>query len=450
MRPVILFLLVILFTNPMQGQLYIGAGAQVHMRGNTQLTLQDMNLLNNGIFFPGSGAVSFTGNNSSGIGGTQTTVFHLLEINKPNGGTVLMQVPAEVLNTVSFTAGNLNLNGNTLNLGTTGSLLGEKESSRMVGSNGGHVLFSSILNNPNATNPANLGLVISTAQNLGTVLIRRGHQSQVNNYGTGNSILRYYDIVPVSPAPFSATFRINYFDGELNGINENGLVFWNSLDTVHWRNEDFTSGNININYIEKTGISSFGRWTLSSSNNALPVKFTLFNLKCEGGKAIVTWKTAQEQNSSHYNIEKSTDGINWIVIGSVPAAGYSNTEKSYLLVDNNPIEKSYYRIAQYDMDRRVSYSNILKSSCTMKEFFTVWPNPFTDRLVINLGADRQSLATIKIFDSKGALVKTQEAAILNGINQLTVNTQALPAGAYILSAVWHNGQEKRTVQVIKQ
>lgn len=450
MRPIIFFLLVLLLIKTTQGQLYISAGGQVRMLGNAQLTLQNMNLLNNGNFSPGSGLVSFTGNNSSGISGSQTTVFYDVEINKDNGREVIMQAPVDILNEVRFASGNLNLDGNILQLGTTGSLLGEKESSRIVGSNGGQVLYSTVLNGSNAANPANLGLIISTSQNLDTVLIRRGHQSQVNNYGTGNSVLRYYDIAPAHPVSFSATLRITYFDGELNGINENGLVFWNSTDNLHWRNEGFTSGNITLNYIEKTGVSSLGRWTLSSSNNALPVKFTLFNLNCDGNKVIITWKTAQEQNSSYYNIEKSMDGIGWIVIGTVPAAGYSNTERSYLLADNYPAEKSYYRIAQYDNDRRVTYSNTLKSSCSMKEFFTVWPNPFTDRLVINLGTDRQSMATIKIFDSKGALVKKQAAMILHGLNQLTVHTETLPAGAYTLSAVWHNGQEKRGVQLIKQ
>jgi hypothetical protein len=47
----------------------------------------------------------------------------------------------------------------------------------------------------NNSNPANLGIFITSDKNLGNVTIRRGHQSQPNISGSGNSILRYYDIL---------------------------------------------------------------------------------------------------------------------------------------------------------------------------------------------------------------------------------------------------------------
>jgi hypothetical protein len=449
MKSAIFFPCLLLFMQASHGQLYISMGAQLQMTGNAQLTLQNTSLVNHGNFAAGPGSVFFTGNNPSTISGSQTTVFNDIEINKSNG-TVTLQQPINVLHQDRFTSGNLDLNGNILDLGTTGSLLGESENSRITGSNGGHVLFSTTLNNPNNLNAANLGAVITSTQNLGNVVIRRGHKSQLNNSGNGNSILRYYDIVPTNNTPFTATLRINYFDTELNGLTENNLVFWNSSDNFHWTNEGYSSSNININYFEKTGITRFGRWTLSTINNALPVKFTLFNLECKGTKITLNWKTAQEQNSSHYNVEKSMDAVNWAVIGDVPAAGNSSTERSYLFDDNNPVQKSYYRIAQYDLDRRVTYTNIIRSTCSQKDVFNVWPNPFTDRILIDLTADRQSTAMIKIFDSKGALVKKQEATVLNGINQLTVYPGTLPAGVYGLTVEWGNGQMRRSIMVVKQ
>ena len=449
-KPVSLSIGLMLFFKTVTAQLYIGTGATFRQWGNVQLTLHNTDIINHGNFFPGLGSVLFTGNNNSTISGTQTTVFNDFEINKTNGSVVMLQQLIDIVRNARFTSGNLDLNGNILDLGITGILLGENENSRITGINGGQVLFSTVLNNPSGANPANLGAVITSGQNLGTVLIRRGHRSQVNNYGNGNSILRYYDIVPVNTVPFSATLRINYFDGELNGLTENGLVFWNSSDNLHWTNEHFTLGNTNLNYMEKTGISSFGRWTLSSNNNGLPVIFILFNLKCDEKRILLTWKTAQEQNSSHYTIEKSTDGVSWKAMGTVPAAGNSNTERSYLFTDNNPAQNSYYRIAQFDIDGRVARTNILRSSCIPGNDFSVWPNPFANRIFISVTADRPSGAVIKIFDSKGALVKKQDATVLAGNTQLTVHTGHLPAGAYNLSVEWSAGQINKVIQLLKQ
>jgi photosystem II stability/assembly factor-like uncharacterized protein len=45
----------------------------------------------------------------------------------------------------------------------------------------------------------------------------------------------------------------------------------------------------------------------------LPVHFVLFDVMCRGKTVLLNWETAQEQNSSHLNIERSPDGINWDV-----------------------------------------------------------------------------------------------------------------------------------------
>ena len=74
--------------------------------------------------------------------------------------------------------GCLNLNGFNADLGTTGRLDAENENSRITGTNGGEVFFSTELNAPAGANPGNLGAIITSTQNLGNVLIKRGHRSQ--------------------------------------------------------------------------------------------------------------------------------------------------------------------------------------------------------------------------------------------------------------------------------
>jgi len=443
--------LFLLFNNSISGQLIITPGAQFYMTGNAQLTLSNIDLVNNGSFVADIGTVSFTGNTNSSISGSQPVQFYELAINITAGTAVLLQRTIGVTQQINFTAGFLNLNGFDADLGTTGILNGEQETSRIIGSNGGQVLFSTTLNNPVSVNPANLGAIISSSQNLGSVIIKRGHQSQVNgNNNMGSSVLRYYDITAANNTGLNATLRFQYFDGELNALDENSIVFWKSLNTINWANAGFNSRNTTSNYVEKTGINDFSRWTLSSIGNPLPVLFTFFTLKCEGNKIALNWKTAQEQNSSYFNVERSTDGFLWTVMGTLPAAGNSNTEKSYLFTDNNPVQNSLYRIAQYDINGSIKYTSILRASCNTTDIFNVWPNPVTDMININITADNQSQATISIFDSKAALVKKQTATLLSGNNLLNVYLKGLAAGSYLLSVEWNNGQKKKTVQIIKQ
>jgi hypothetical protein len=450
MKSKLLILLPLLLTYTISAQLIITPNAQFSITGNMQLTLQNTNLINNGSFIAGNSNTSFTGNASSSIDGSQPVQFFGLEMNKSNNTAVLLQRAIGVTQRILFSSGFLNLNGFNTDLGTTAFLQGEKENSRITGANGGQVLFSAALNAPAGVNPGNLGAIITSSQNLGNMIIKRGHQSQVNIAGLGNSVLRYYDIAPANNAALNATLRFNYFDGELNGFTENSLVLFKSDNTINWSVQGFTSRDATSNFVEKTGVGSFSRWTLSSINNPLPVRFILFAAKCEGNQVLITWKTAQEQNSSHFNLEKSTDGSRWTVIGNLPAAGNSNTESSYFFTDNNPGQNGYYRIAEYDLDGRVQYTSILRASCDAKDEFSLWPNPLLDMAYINIVTGNQSQVMIKVFDSKGALIKVQKANVLRGSNQLSVDMRSLANGVYLLSVEWNNGLLKKAVRVMKQ
>ena len=172
----------------------------------------------------------------------------------------------------------------------------------------------------------------------------------------------------------------------------------------------------------------------------LPVRYTSLNANCEKDKVLLTWKTAQEQNSSRFDIERSIDGIHWTLIGSQPSAGTSSTEKTYSFTDNTPLQNNFYRIAQYDLDGRMQYSSVLRSSCNATGMFSIGPNPVRDILFINIVTGNQSQAVMKVFDSKGALVKTQREKVLQGSNLLSLDMTALANGVYSLSVDWNNGQ----------
>lgn len=438
-----------LFGYIVSGQLTINPGGELHLSGNAQLTLNNTDLVNNGIFSTGNSTVLFNGGVSSFISGTQPVQFYYIVINKTAPGSVRLNRNIGIAGQAGFMAGFLDLNGFDADLGATGTLFGEQGASRIIGNNGGAVLFATILNAPTLANPANLGAFITSAQNLGNVTIRRGHQSQANGYGNGNSILRYYEITPANNTGLNATLRFSYFDEELNGLSESGLVLFKKDNAVSWSSDGFDSRNTSINYVEKNGIASFTRLTLSSPNNALPVQFSLFNIKCDGNKIIVNWKTAQEQQSSHFNIERSIDGMQWTTIGTVPAAGNSSSERSYVYTDNSPGQTNYYRVAEHDINDQVVYSGVLRANCGRSDMFNLWPNPLQGVLLINIVTNGASPCWIKVFDSKGALVKMQQANVLGGINQLRIDMGKLPNGTYIVETEWDYGRTKKINRVVK-
>ena len=86
-------------------QLTIMPGATCTIRGNMSLVLQNTDLVNNGTFTAGNGVISFTGNNSSSIGGSEPIHFFELEMRKSNNSPVVLQKAIAVTERILFTSG---------------------------------------------------------------------------------------------------------------------------------------------------------------------------------------------------------------------------------------------------------------------------------------------------------------------------------------------------------
>jgi hypothetical protein len=285
LRSILLCSLVI--SKNINAQLQINSGGFLKFDGNAILVLQNIGLHNDGGFNQFQGTVTFTGNTNVNISGSQPIAFNSLVLSKePNNRIVLLR-NIRANNQVRFNSGFLELNSFNLDLATNAFLIGENENSRITGVNGGKVNIKTYLNAPAAINPGNLGAVISSTENLDSVIIQRGHQSQMNSANAGSSILRYYDITPTNNNSLKATFRFNYFDAELNNIAENDLVLFKSNVNGNWGSVGYSIRDAAQNFVEKTNIPDFSRWTLSNPGNALgnncdPATMQLFYVDADG------------------------------------------------------------------------------------------------------------------------------------------------------------------------
>ena len=246
----ILFIFIVNLTN---GQtLVVGAGASVAGTGEALITLEDINFQIDGRLNPGTfgdqttyllNTFRFTGNTTTNISGSGVVSFSRIEIAKTGGLLRSLHRSMQVYSGATFISGLFDLNNNYLHLmnepwrSDTVYLIGESETSRIIGGIVGGGTWALPVNT--VVNPANLGLEI-TLLSPGSRHIRiyRGHTPQTGIPGVGISISRYYDI-PVlgfygsgnGNASFNSTVRFNYFDNEVNGLNENNLQLWKSLDT---------------------------------------------------------------------------------------------------------------------------------------------------------------------------------------------------------------------------
>ena len=110
MRTILLVPALLIVSTILHAQFTVTPGAQVHMIGKEQLTLHNINLVNNGGIVTGTGRITFTGNSNFSIAGSNPIQFYELEVAKSNGASVLLLGPINVSHRIMFTSGLMDIN----------------------------------------------------------------------------------------------------------------------------------------------------------------------------------------------------------------------------------------------------------------------------------------------------------------------------------------------------
>jgi hypothetical protein len=244
--------------------LKISPAASFKANAGVNVVIHNFNLANNGNGDLSNSNLYVTGEKPDTVGGTTATTASNLYINKASS-SVALKSDLNVINNVVFQNGLLDLSGHNLLLSPAGSLVAENEFNHITGPAGGFVSITVPLNAPAGANPGNLGAIITSSKDLGSVVVQRGHNSQ-QNQASGKSILRYFNIQPSNNTALNAVFRFTYLDAELNGLTESGLSMWKSTNGgSSWTKLNASGQNIALNFAEISNAGNLARYTLSSA-----------------------------------------------------------------------------------------------------------------------------------------------------------------------------------------
>lgn len=180
--------------------------------------------------------------------------------------------------------------------------------------------------------------------------------------------------------------------------------------------------------------------TLSVINCGPPLstKITAFSGKVTNSKSTLKWTTNIENEPFYFDIEKSSDGTRFTVIGTVNSYNDPGAlQNNYIFTDpDNITGLAYYRINMRTVDGQVSYSRILELSTDPEIFsFVSVINPFVNVLYFDISSTRDGVVKAELIDQFGKPVKKGSFDIRTGVTQVAFdNTSILPAGIYILKA----------------
>jgi len=140
-----------------------------------------------------------------------------------------------------------------------------------------------------------------------------------------------------------------------------------------------------------------------------PVVLTSFDAARSGNNAVtLNWKTEQEFNSKGFEIQRSSDNINFETVGFVYSKNSnSSIAQYYSFTDNSNTSgaTSYYRIKMIDLDNTFSYTDIKTVKGTgFQAEVNVFPNPAPANTKITIG-NLSEPSSIRVFDNTGRLIQ---------------------------------------------
>ncbi len=224
---------------------------------------------NGGTFTPNTGTVNFNGGVGQTIGGTAATTFNNLTNSNASGLSMSFN------NTVN---GVLALTSSDITVAATRTL------TQPVGgtSSGGFDVNGQVQRNGFVTGGAALSfgnpfnsIQVTAGTAPANIVVNLARSVPTGGQGFPTAVQRTYTITPSTTA-FTATVRLHYLPGELNGNTAAALNLWrfdSTLPTPGWRPNPATARdcaagcttNLSNFWVERSGVTSFSPWTLNST-----------------------------------------------------------------------------------------------------------------------------------------------------------------------------------------
>lgn len=177
--------------------------------------------------------------------------------------------------------------------------------------------------------------------------------------------------------------------------------------------------------------------------SVLPVQFLLLNGVLQSTNVKLNWTVIATKAVDHFEVERSTDNINYAKTGTVSDLVKLNEQQSFAFNDdisNVSKEIIYYRIKVIGMAGEIQYSNVLVIRLRQtKTQLSIMPNPARDNVMITVAAERDGEITIRLISDVGKTVLSQKQKVQRGNNtiQLT-NLDKYSGGVYVMQVLINN------------
>ncbi|MCS7027669.1 MAG: T9SS type A sorting domain-containing protein [Bacteroidia bacterium] len=194
--------------------------------------------------------------------------------------------------------------------------------------------------------------------------------------------------------------------------------------------------------------------TATASTTILPCLPTGFTLegKPQNQNVILSWLYPNDLSFKHFEVERSTDGLNYQKIATLKPA---NDKERYEYLDTDLRAGSYkYRIRKVNKDGSDTYSNTVEitiySTTNGFTLQSIAPNPAYDAITIQYELTTAGNVEFSIYDLTGRKLKTlYDNNVSTGQYAKRVSVSDLPNGNYLIAAIFNGHTQHFRLSVVR-
>ncbi len=229
-------------------------------------------------------------------------------------------------------------------------------------------------------------------------------------------------------------------NNQLAQYNDTALTLITNPDTAVNGGSGYVGSPVIYNdslFIEYTSAASHDYLAYLAPSASFPVTLLNFTAQQQGNNNLLQWQTTSEINSSYFNIQRSTDGKNFIDLGKMSAMGNTSTKHAYNYTDLNAdklgFQLLYYRLQMVDKDGKYTYSSIAPIKLSSPIALSLYPDPAITQATLVFNELTANNYTVKVSDLQGRTVSQLNGTSIAGVNNLSLDVHSYPAGTYIIT-----------------
>jgi uncharacterized repeat protein (TIGR01451 family) len=231
---------------------------------------------------------------------------------------------------------------------------------------------------------------------------------------------------------------INLPDSNINEPASHGYIAYRIRPKTTLGTGDIIANNASIYFDFNIPVQTIEALT-TVQNIELPLRLLEFSAKYQKPDALLEWSTTDEENVDKFIIERGSDPLHFVPVGTVAAKGGTSVTH-YQFKDGLASiggDKFYYRLKMMDIDQKFKYSNVelvQREGKRLNELL-INPNPVRGRTAVAwINFEKATVVELGVFDMQGKYRMIGKQSIDKGFNVIPVDLSALSPGTYIMQA----------------